>query len=65
MSHTEDNNSTNNSLKKRTAKGLLWGGLNNGLMQIMNVAFGLILARILSREDFGMVGVLAIYSAIA
>lgn len=65
MSHTEENKSNNGSLKKRTAKGLLWGALNSGFMQVMNAVFGMILARQLSREDFGMIGVLAIYSAIA
>lgn len=53
------------SLKEKTAKGLFWGGLSNGIQQILNLLFGLILARILSAEDYGMVGMLAIFSAIA
>lgn len=53
------------SLKDKTAKGLFWGGVSNGVQQLLNLAFGLILARILNAEDYGMVGMLAIFSAIA
>ncbi len=53
------------SLKEKTAKGLLWGGLNNGLQQVLNLTFGIFLARMLAPEDYGMVGMLAIFSAIA
>ena len=27
-------------LKHRTAKGLLWGGIGNGAMQLLNLLFG-------------------------
>ena len=53
------------TLKEKTAKGLFWGGLSNGIQQILNLVFGLVLARILNAEDYGMVGMLAIFSAIA
>lgn len=56
---------SNNSLKEKTAKGLLWGGLGNGVMQILNLVFGIFLARLLTPADYGMVGMLAIFSAIA
>ena len=56
---------SNNSLKEKTAKGLLWGGLGNGIMQILNLVFGIFLARLLTPDDYGMVGMLAIFSAIA
>ena len=46
------------SLKEKTAKGLLWGGFSNGLQQLLSLAFGVILARKLSQEDYGMVGML-------
>lgn len=29
------------NLKKKTAKGLLWGGLNNGVQQLLNLVFGI------------------------
>ena len=53
------------TLKEKTAKGLLWGGLSNGLQQLLGLVFGIILARRLSEADYGMVGMLAIFSAIA
>ena len=33
------------TLKEKTAKGLFWGGLSNGVQQVLNALFGLILAR--------------------
>lgn len=56
---------SNNSLKEKTAKGLLWGGLGNGIMQILNLVFGIFLARLLTPADYGMVGMLTIFSAVA
>lgn len=53
------------TLKEKTAKGLFWGGLSNGVQQVLNALFGLILARVLDASDYGMVGMLAIFSAIA
>lgn len=53
------------TLKERTAKGLFWGGLSNGVMQLLNLVFGVFLARILDVEDYGMVGVLTIFGLIA
>lgn len=53
------------SLKERTAKGLFWSTLNNGTTQVLNLVIGIALARLLSPEDYGIVGVLAIFTAIA
>lgn len=53
------------SLKEKTAKGLFWGGLSNGMQQLLNLFFGIFLARILNAEDYGMVGMLSIFSLIA
>ena len=53
------------TLKEKTAKGLFWGGLSNGAQQVLNLVFGLVLARILNASDYGMVGMLAIFSAVA
>lgn len=53
------------SLKEKTAKGLFWGGLSNGVQQVLNLVFGIFLARMLTQSDYGMVGMLAIFSAIA
>lgn len=53
------------TLKDKTAKGLVWGGLSNGAQQLFNLAIGIFLARMLSPADYGMVGVLTIFSLIA
>ena len=53
------------TLKEKTAKGLLWGGLGNGGQQLLNALFGIILARRLSQADYGMVGMLIIFSTVA
>ena len=56
---------TKHSLKDKTAKGLFWGGVSNGVQQLLNLFFGIFLARLLTQEDYGMVGVLSIFSLIA
>ena len=53
------------TLKEKTAKGLFWGGLSNGVQQFLGMVFGIFLARILTVEDYGLVGMLTIFIAIA
>ena len=53
------------NLKKKTAKGLIWGGIGNGGMLVLNLLFGIVLSRILSPGDYGMIGALTIFSAVA
>lgn len=53
------------TLKEKTASGLLWGGLSNGVQQLLNLLFGIFLARKLTSAEYGMVGVLTIFSLIA
>jgi O-antigen/teichoic acid export membrane protein len=53
------------SLKEKTAKGLFWGGVSNIVQQIIGAVFGIAIARILSPEDYGLVGMLAIFTAVA
>lgn len=53
------------SLKTKTAKGLFWGGLSNGLQQILLLLFGIVFARILNSEDYGLIGVLSVFIGIA
>ncbi|MGM9697443.1 MAG: lipopolysaccharide biosynthesis protein [Prevotella sp.] len=53
------------SLKEKTEKGLFWGAMNSGTMQVLNLVFGIFLARMLSPHDYGIVGVLSIFSLIA
>ncbi len=53
------------SLKERTAGGMLWGGMSNGLMQLIGAVFGLVLLRYLTPEDYGKVAMLNIFAALA
>ena len=53
------------SLKEKTAKGLFWGGMNNGVQQLLGLAFGIILGRLLDSSDYGMTAMLAVFSVIA
>lgn len=52
-------------LKKRTAKGLLWGGIGSGAFQLLNLVFGIFLARLLTPTDYGVIGALTLFSAVA
>ena len=56
---------TKQSLKDKTAKGLFWGGVSNGVQQLLNLLFGIFLARLLTPADYGMVGMLTVFSALA
>lgn len=53
------------NLKEKTAKGLMWGAINNGTMQVLNLLIGIIVLRQLTPDDTGLVGMLAIFTAIA
>lgn len=52
-------------LKEKTARGLLWGALNSGSTQLLNLIFGIILGRLLTPAEYGIVGVLSIFTLIA
>ena len=53
------------TLKEKTAQGLLWGGLNSGIQQLVGLAFGIILGRLLSPSDYGMMAMISIFSLVA
>lgn len=53
------------SLKEKTAKGLFWGAMNSGSTQVLNILFGIFLARLLSPSDYGIIGILTIFTLIA
>lgn len=48
------------SLKRKTVSGVLWTGMAKMSMQLMLFVVTMILARLLSKEDFGIVGMAAI-----
>ncbi len=53
------------SLKEKTAKGLFWGGMTNGIQQLLGLAAGIILGRLLTPDDFGMTAMIAVFSVVA
>ena len=44
---------------------MLWGSINSGAQQALNLVFGIFLGRLLSPADYGMVGMLTIFTLIA
>lgn len=53
------------SLKSKTAQGLIWGGFSNGMVQLLQAAFGVWILNIITPEDSGKVAALVIFSNIA
>ncbi len=55
----------NQNLKEKTAQGLFWAFLSSGGIQLLNLIIGIFLARLLSPGEYGIVGMLAIFTLIA
>lgn len=53
------------SLKEKTAKGLMWGLLQGGSMQLFSAIIGIVLLRLLTPTDYGRIAVLLVFSTIA
>lgn len=53
------------SLKQKTKKGLYWSFFNQASTQIMQFAVGIVMARLLTPEDYGITALPAIFMAIA
>ena len=53
------------NLKEKTAKCIAWGAVNNGTTQVLNLVFGIVLARKLSEADYGVVALITIFTALA
>ncbi|MBO4905456.1 MAG: lipopolysaccharide biosynthesis protein, partial [Bacteroidaceae bacterium] len=56
---------TQDSLRSRTAQGLLWGGLSNGMVQLLGAIFGVVLMKILSPGDYGKMAALLVFGNVA
>jgi len=52
------------SLKKKATSGFLWNTVEKFSSQFLNLIIGISLARILTPEDYGLIGMLAIFTAI-
>ena len=61
----EQNELQEPTLKEKAAKGFFWGGVSNFFQQLIGMCFGITIARILSPDDFGLVFMLAIFTALA
>lgn len=53
------------SLKTKTAKGIFWSAVDKFAVQIGQFVVSVVLARILVPEDFGLIGMLAIFIALS
>lgn len=60
-----DTPNDNDNLKERTAKGLFWSIMGNGAQQLVVMLIGILLARLLDRADYGLVGMLTVFSILA
>lgn len=52
-------------LKRKTVNGFFWGILERILSQGQGIIYGIILARLLSPKEFGMIGMVTIFISIA
>lgn len=53
------------NLKTKAARGFFWGGMSSGLQQVICAVVGCFLLNKLTGDDYGLVGMLAIFSGIA
>ncbi|NDV77459.1 lipopolysaccharide biosynthesis protein [Dysgonomonas sp. 511] len=52
-------------LKRKTGLALFWSFVDKGGQQVIQFVFFYILARLVLKEDFGIVGILAVFTAVA
>lgn len=53
------------SLKQKTITGLVWSFIESFSKQIINFVIGLILARLLLPEEFGLIGMIGVFIAVS
>ena len=59
-----ESNQNSESLKTKTKKGLYWSAASNFANQGMRFVFGLILARLLSPDAYGVIGMLGVFMCV-
>ena len=52
------------NLKNKAVKGVAWSATDNVVKYVVNFIISIILARLLSPEDYGLIGLISIFSAI-
>jgi O-antigen/teichoic acid export membrane protein len=56
---------TKSSLKAKTTKGMIWSAIDKFAAKAGQFVIGIVLARLLMPEDFGLIGMLSIFIAIS
>ena len=52
------------SLKDKTVKGVAWSGIDNVAQYVVTFVVSIVLARLLSPDDYGLIGIIAIFTTI-
>lgn len=52
------------SLKSKTVKGVGWSAVDNITQHLVTFVVGIVLARLLSPEDYGLLGIIAIFTTV-
>ena len=52
------------SLKKKTVHSVGWSAVDNVSQYLVSFVVGIVLARILSPDDYGLLGIVAIFTAV-
>lgn len=52
------------SLKNKTVKGVAWSGIDNVMQMGVSFIVSIVLARLLSPDDYGLIGIIAIFTAV-
>ena len=52
------------SLKDKTVKGVAWSGIDNVVQYAVTFVVSIVLARLLSPDDYGLIGIITIFTAV-
>ena len=52
------------SLKDKTVKGVAWSGIDNVVQMVVTFVVSIVLARLLSPDDYGLLGLIAVFTAV-
>ena len=52
------------SLKNKTVKGIAWSSIDNIVQHVVTFVVSVLLARILSPDDYGLIGIIAVFTTV-
>jgi O-antigen/teichoic acid export membrane protein len=55
---------THPALRSRVTRGLAWKATSSGTLQLMKIAVGVVLARLLTPHDYGLAGMVIVFSTL-